>query len=312
MEQARYWMWAKQKTDSNPRILAPPPTTTTMNCYGDSWEEQAFAEDAAGALGGCVWPPRSYSCSFCRREFRSAQALGGHMNVHRRDRARLKQSPTDQLVLPQNHAFDPSNYSPQICSFLCNNPSPSPNPNPNPEFSDTRPFVTPPMVRDVSSPVVDEDKTSTTTLCFFSSPLLVHRNDKDQSTVVNSSLPPSWSSFIAEKKDRALDAAIKNEDKKLLVTVELESIRAHEKAEDCVTTDDLSMSLNLKMTANCRSTQTSDEEVASCKRRRIETKVPLSNFLQDRCLEVLKPCSGSVVEEVLDLELRLGNAPKVK
>ncbi|KAI6668939.1 hypothetical protein NL676_003824 [Syzygium grande] len=55
---------------------------------GDSWEEKAFAEDF-----GCVWPPRSYSCSFCNREFRSAQALGGHMNVHRRDRARLKLSP---------------------------------------------------------------------------------------------------------------------------------------------------------------------------------------------------------------------------
>lgn len=38
------------------------------------------------------WPPRSYTCSFCKREFRSAQALGGHMNVHRRDRARLRQS----------------------------------------------------------------------------------------------------------------------------------------------------------------------------------------------------------------------------
>ncbi|XP_031106935.1 probable transcriptional regulator RABBIT EARS [Ipomoea triloba] len=39
-----------------------------------------------------AWPPRSYSCSFCKREFRSAQALGGHMNVHRRDRAKLKRS----------------------------------------------------------------------------------------------------------------------------------------------------------------------------------------------------------------------------
>ncbi|CAK8534986.1 unnamed protein product [Lathyrus sativus] len=38
------------------------------------------------------WPPRSYTCSFCRKEFKSAQALGGHMNVHRRDRARLRQS----------------------------------------------------------------------------------------------------------------------------------------------------------------------------------------------------------------------------
>ncbi|XP_052162664.1 zinc finger protein 10-like [Oryza glaberrima] len=60
-----------------------------------SWEEKAFAQDAAGHLGGCVWPPRSYTCSFCRREFRSAQALGGHMNVHRRDRARLRQCDDD-------------------------------------------------------------------------------------------------------------------------------------------------------------------------------------------------------------------------
>ncbi|KAL9230153.1 hypothetical protein vseg_005540 [Gypsophila vaccaria] len=41
--------------------------------------------------GGCIWPPRSYACSFCKRVFKSAQALGGHMNVHRRDRALLKQ-----------------------------------------------------------------------------------------------------------------------------------------------------------------------------------------------------------------------------
>jgi len=63
-----------------------------------SWEEQAFAKDAAWS--GCVWPPRSYSCTFCTREFRSAQALGGHMNVHRRDRARLKQpySPQNEIL----------------------------------------------------------------------------------------------------------------------------------------------------------------------------------------------------------------------
>uniref|UniRef100_A0A0E0LG25 C2H2-type domain-containing protein n=1 Tax=Oryza punctata TaxID=4537 RepID=A0A0E0LG25_ORYPU len=65
-----------------------------------SWEEKAFAQDAAGHLGGCVWPPRSYTCSFCRREFRSAQALGGHMNVHRRDRARLRQCDDDDEPIP--------------------------------------------------------------------------------------------------------------------------------------------------------------------------------------------------------------------
>ncbi|KAL2934298.1 putative transcriptional regulator RABBIT EARS [Bienertia sinuspersici] len=74
MDQARCWLAANR----------------TPKCADDSWEERAFAEDTSGVLGGCVWPPRSYSCNFCRREFRSAQALGGHMNVHRRDRAKLK------------------------------------------------------------------------------------------------------------------------------------------------------------------------------------------------------------------------------
>uniref|UniRef100_J3LVM9 C2H2-type domain-containing protein n=1 Tax=Oryza brachyantha TaxID=4533 RepID=J3LVM9_ORYBR len=49
------------------------------------------------AAGLISWPPQrsssSYTCGYCRREFRSAQALGGHMNVHRRERARLRQCP---------------------------------------------------------------------------------------------------------------------------------------------------------------------------------------------------------------------------
>ncbi|KAK8944320.1 putative transcriptional regulator RABBIT EARS [Platanthera zijinensis] len=50
---------------------------------------------------GTTWPPRFYSCRFCLREFRSAQALGGHMNVHRRDRARahLQQGPAPSPVI---------------------------------------------------------------------------------------------------------------------------------------------------------------------------------------------------------------------
>ncbi|KAG9441443.1 hypothetical protein H6P81_017297 [Aristolochia fimbriata] len=64
--------------------------------YGDSSSSSSSSSSStttAGLICGFSWPPRSYSCSFCRREFRSAQALGGHMNVHRRDRARLRQSP---------------------------------------------------------------------------------------------------------------------------------------------------------------------------------------------------------------------------
>lgn len=66
----------------------------------DSWEVRAFEEDTTGNALGCTWPPRSYSCTFCRREFRSAQALGGHMNVHRRDRAKLHDAPAAPPLIP--------------------------------------------------------------------------------------------------------------------------------------------------------------------------------------------------------------------
>ncbi|KAE8722541.1 Detected protein of unknown function [Hibiscus syriacus] len=64
------------------------PKALSLEPDDDSWEVRAFAEDTGNAMGA-TWPPRSYTCTFCRREFRSAQALGGHMNVHRRDRALL-------------------------------------------------------------------------------------------------------------------------------------------------------------------------------------------------------------------------------
>ncbi|XP_074580745.1 uncharacterized protein LOC141837202 [Curcuma longa] len=33
---------------------------------------------------------RSFDCTFCKRGFSNAQALGGHMNLHRKDKTRLK------------------------------------------------------------------------------------------------------------------------------------------------------------------------------------------------------------------------------
>ncbi|RZC93605.1 hypothetical protein C5167_007642 [Papaver somniferum] len=85
---AKYWMWMNSKPVGDVRSSSNNVIVGEAN----NWEERAFAVDSAGPLGGFVWPPRSYTCSFCAREFRSAQALGGHMNVHRRDRARLKES----------------------------------------------------------------------------------------------------------------------------------------------------------------------------------------------------------------------------
>ncbi|XP_071687325.1 uncharacterized protein [Rutidosis leptorrhynchoides] len=114
MDQSRYWI---QNQGTN---------CFKSQSFGDSWEEQAFAEDAAGPLGGCIWPPRSYTCSFCRREFRSAQALGGHMNVHRRDRARLK-----QISSPKNNqVVEPNTSSLERCLLQ------NPNEICNPKFDD--------------------------------------------------------------------------------------------------------------------------------------------------------------------------------
>jgi hypothetical protein len=92
-QMGKYWGSTRSSSTTSSII----PSWASPYISEPSWEEQAFARDAAAHLGGCVWPPRSYSCNFCQREFRSAQALGGHMNVHRRDRAllRLGSSPDD-------------------------------------------------------------------------------------------------------------------------------------------------------------------------------------------------------------------------
>ncbi|CAO2818809.1 unnamed protein product [Amaranthus hypochondriacus] len=51
---------------------------------------------------------RSYDCVFCQRGFTTAQALGGHMNIHRKDRA-TNPTPTNK-----------PNFSPNNDTFLSN------------------------------------------------------------------------------------------------------------------------------------------------------------------------------------------------
>jgi hypothetical protein len=56
---------------------------------------------------------RSYTCAFCQRGFSNAQALGGHMNIHRRDRAKLKQAADDQNSLPLDISLNPADHDQQ-------------------------------------------------------------------------------------------------------------------------------------------------------------------------------------------------------
>ncbi|KAK3137236.1 hypothetical protein QOZ80_5BG0449580 [Eleusine coracana subsp. coracana] len=58
-------------------------------------EEAAVSPPAPAAAS----PKPYYECVFCKRGFTTAQALGGHMNIHRRDRAKpARESPAGSIT----------------------------------------------------------------------------------------------------------------------------------------------------------------------------------------------------------------------
>ncbi|XP_043692046.1 transcriptional regulator TAC1-like [Telopea speciosissima] len=80
---------------------------------------------------------KSYDCNFCKRGFSNAQALGGHMNIHRRERAKLikpstiitnKKEPMSSLSLvleSSNNENKASTLRPQLQLFVERRPSSS-------------------------------------------------------------------------------------------------------------------------------------------------------------------------------------------
>lgn len=75
---------------------------------------------------------RSYGCVFCKRGFTTAQALGGHMNIHRKDRAKTKPAPkqspssnkhnqeayTSQALYPWSSAHPSHHFSAHDASLI--------------------------------------------------------------------------------------------------------------------------------------------------------------------------------------------------
>ncbi|CAN6551781.1 unnamed protein product [Malus baccata var. baccata] len=59
---------------------------------------------------GATTVKRSYECTFCKRGFTNAQALGGHMNIHRKDRAKAKQLISGTSSLNSNHYSNEDQY----------------------------------------------------------------------------------------------------------------------------------------------------------------------------------------------------------
>ncbi|XP_068644846.1 zinc finger protein 10-like [Aristolochia californica] len=291
MEQARYWMWTRRKLTGDSHVQAP---------FGDSWEEQAFAEDSAGALGGCIWPPRSYSCSFCRREFRSAQALGGHMNVHRRDRARLKQSPTPHRENHHQTSCTPLGlqYSSQVCNLTCNN---RPNANPN---SPSR----------VSAPSTLENCSEQTLVSPSYSSSIAQQPQKGSLSFPSPS--PSTKFFSI------LDSKIESEISRFRETGS-QVQRNYDKPDVAVDSGDF-----VRRRSHPSDAGDDEEETISSKRRRVDVcfspifskAIPNErNGISSSLPFFIKPDIqpegigfGSSAMEDLDLELRLGDRPKVK
>ncbi|CAH2068663.1 unnamed protein product [Thlaspi arvense] len=63
---------------------------------------------------------RSYDCTFCKRGFTNAQALGGHMNIHRKEKAKVKvkgkKHRDDDNSLISNKVDEIENYA--TCTYF--------------------------------------------------------------------------------------------------------------------------------------------------------------------------------------------------
>ncbi|KAB1217826.1 putative transcriptional regulator RABBIT EARS [Morella rubra] len=278
MEEAPYWMWMKRKEILRSR--SPP----SMNSLNYSWEEKAFAEDAAGPLGGCVWPPRSYSCSFCTREFRSAQALGGHMNVHRRDRAMLRQAlnPINEARHHQNN--DQINQlKTSLGDHLSSDVGKLRN-NLDGKAIVASGTLSPPRVPALSTPETLGANTSFSSA--YSSSFVHSWSDPAEARLLSS----SESKPRVEKNPREEDYMCCSYD-------------------DYVDTD-LSVGMNRFVSPN-RTTGSCGDEAVSCKR--LKTAVSsLSTFFLKACSDDKTGLLMANTIEDLDLELRLGDPATVK
>lgn len=69
----------------NPGVSGPPSKEEDHHHGND---EDAMIKEAESS------GKRSYECVYCKRGFTNAQALGGHMNIHRKDRANQSLPPS--------------------------------------------------------------------------------------------------------------------------------------------------------------------------------------------------------------------------
>ncbi|KAK4361558.1 hypothetical protein RND71_020510 [Anisodus tanguticus] len=93
------------------------------NNYSDSSSEDTTDREPEKFNNENTGIGRSYECNFCKRGFTNAQALGGHMNIHRKDKLKAKhnnshhqESSSTKLSQEANYAYDNSRYYAPISS----------------------------------------------------------------------------------------------------------------------------------------------------------------------------------------------------
>ncbi|KAK4797405.1 hypothetical protein SAY86_029731 [Trapa natans] len=309
MDQSQLLMWSKGRHNLRPYLkLGKLPSSSSSSYIDDSWEERAFAEDASGPLGGCIWPPRSYSCSFCRREFRSAQALGGHMNVHRRDRARLKELGNEIL---NSHEYHDQRSIIQSPSAHLGLPYPSQayttglSQKPNPS-SNIFPLISPSSPSRVSTQTSEANCNQRTITIPSYSFFKLNENIAKSSTHSTQ----SWADKFGSRYRHVMNP----------LTAE-RNLRSAKHRDGDVKEDqiknDLSIGLNAAVQTRRGSSEYMEEEKSqSCKRRRTDELSTLHETLNNVAVD--KGCHqetyalNSNHREDIDLELRLGKRPKVK
>ncbi|CAN4099773.1 unnamed protein product [Withania somnifera] len=182
----------------------------------DSWEVRAFKEDTGNSMGA-TWPPRFYTCTFCRREFRSAQALGGHMNVHRRDRVRLNQT---QLLASNSSLTFPNNANSNLLvqnqEFLPNGGVclvySMPDSNPNSIFNPTSTIKSsedPSKLLSNASPFLTNNLMSPCTT--FANFVLANQPQRISSSSINTSEPSASNSTSNDNNCNKRDSVIEDE-----------------------------------------------------------------------------------------------------
>lgn len=208
------------------------------------------------------------------------------MNVHRRDRARLKQSssPTheNQYESLHNHQISPfAPYAPQVGSLVYNS---SPNPNPNPNSACGM----------VASPLSPTEASAVFAKRIWREHMILMSPSDSPSVIQDKQKGSVYSTIQSNENPRA---------RQLLNVTELSAGKENSKLR--VRGSWMQRDLG----------EEEDDEFIPSKRRRTDPVPPLfarSSSGERRKIfqpEVLKLCPSPVEE--LDLELRLGDPPKV-